>query len=71
MVRLLSVIFEGEEVGRLAWDERRRLSYFTYSPEFVNKGLNLFPLVAPVNGATSYLLYGASKIICLVRTLHR
>lgn len=55
MVKLLSVIFEGEEVGRLAWDERRRLSYFTYNPEFINKGLNLFPLVAPVNGANALM----------------
>lgn len=45
MVKLLSVIFEGEEVGRLAWDERRRQSYFTYNPEFINKGLNLFRLL--------------------------
>lgn len=40
----------GEEVGRLAWDERRRLSYFIYNPEFVKKGLNISPLMAPVDG---------------------
>jgi serine/threonine-protein kinase HipA len=30
------------------WDERRRLSYFIYNPDFVKKGLNVSPLVAPI-----------------------
>ena len=50
MIKSLKVILWGEEIGRLAWDERRRLSYFTYNPEFVKKGLNVSPLVAPVSG---------------------
>ena len=50
MIRLLRVLLWGEEIGRLAWDERRRLSYFTYNPEFVRKGLNVSPLVAPADG---------------------
>ncbi len=39
----------GEEIGRLAWDGKRRLSYFEYHPDFVKKGLNIAPLVAPVD----------------------
>ena len=39
-----------EEIGRLAWDSRRRMSYFTYNPEFLKKGINVSPLVAPVDG---------------------
>ena len=50
MIKTLRVILWGEEIGRLAWDERRRLSYFTFNPEFVKKGLNVSPLVAPVDG---------------------
>ena len=49
MTRLLRVLLWDEEIGRLALDERRRVSYFTYNPEFVRKGLNVSPLVAPVD----------------------
>ena len=51
MIKSLRVILWNEEIGRLAWDERRRLSYFMYNPEFIKKGLNLSPLVAPIDGA--------------------
>lgn len=50
MIKLLRVMLWGEEIGRLAWDNRRRLSYFTYSPAFLKKGLDVAPLVAPVEG---------------------
>ena len=51
MTKTLKVILWDEEIGRLAWDERRRLSYFTYNPEWLKKGLNISPLVAPIDGA--------------------
>lgn len=51
MVQSLKVILWGEEIGRLAWDSRRRSSYFMYNPTFLKKGLNIAPLVAPVDGA--------------------
>lgn len=50
MVQSLKVILWGEEIGRLAWDARRRLSYFMYNPTFLKEGLNISPLVAPVDG---------------------
>lgn len=50
MVKTLRVMLWNEEIGRLAWDNRRRLSYFTYNPEFLKKGINVSPLVAPVDG---------------------
>ena len=50
MIKSLRVILWDEEIGRLAWDERRRMSYFTYNPEFIKKGLNVSPLVAPIDG---------------------
>ena len=50
MVQVLNVMLWGDEVGRLAWDYKRRLSYFTYNPDFLKKGLNISPLAVPVNG---------------------
>ena len=55
MIKSLKIMLWDEEVGRLAWDERRRLSYFTYNPEFVKKGLNISPLVAPIDGVGGLL----------------
>lgn len=51
MVQSLKVILWGEEIGRLAWDTRHRLSCFMYNPAFLKKGLNISPLAAPVDGA--------------------
>ena len=45
MMKSLKIILWEEEIGRLAWDERRHLSYFTYNPDFIRKGLNISPLV--------------------------
>jgi len=50
MTKTLKVILWGKEIGRLAWDERRHLSYFIYDPDFIKKGLNISPLVAPIDG---------------------
>ena len=50
MTKTLKIILWGEEIGRLAWDERRHLSYFIYNPDFIKKGLNISPLVAPIDG---------------------
>lgn len=64
MIKLLRVILWGEEIGRLVWDERRRLSYFTYNPEFVKKGLNISPLSAPVTGVRALApVWGESEKI--------
>ena len=35
MTKTLKVILWGEEIGRLAWDERRKRSYFIYNPEWL------------------------------------
>lgn len=52
---VVKIILWEEEIGRLAWDERRHLSYFTYNPDFIRKGLNISPLVAPVDGTRGLL----------------
>ena len=48
MIKTLKVILWGEEVGRLAWEDKRKSSYFTYNADFIRKGLNISPLVAPI-----------------------
>lgn len=48
MIKTLKVILWGEEVGRLAWEDKRKSSYFTYNAVFIRKGLNISPLVAPI-----------------------
>ena len=54
-MKSLKIILWEEEIGRLAWDECRHLSYFTYNPDFIRKGLNISPLVAPVDGTRGLL----------------
>ena len=39
MVQSLKVILWGEEIGRLTWNTRRRLSCFIYNPAFLKKGI--------------------------------
>ena len=64
MIKTLKVILWNDEVGRLVWDERRRLSYFTYNPEFIKKGLEISPLSAPIGGARALLpVWGESERI--------
>ncbi len=64
MLKTLKVILWGEEIGRLSWDERRHLSYFTYNPVFVKKGLNISPLSAPIDGKSALIpIWGESAKI--------
>lgn len=37
MIKSLKIILWNEEIGRLAWDEHRRLSYFIYNPDFIKR----------------------------------
>lgn len=62
MVQSLKVILWGEEIGRLAWDTRRRLSCFMYNPAFLKKGLNISPLASPVDGSRGLNLYGEKRL---------
>lgn len=55
MIKSLKIILWNEEIGRLVWDEHRRLSYFTYNPDFIRKGLNISPFVAPIGGTGGLL----------------
>ena len=55
MINSLRVILWDEEIGRLSWDKRRRMSYFMFNPEFIKKGLNISPLVVPIERASSLI----------------
>ena len=58
MITILKVILWGEEIGRLVWDARRRLSYFNYNPLFIRKGLDIAPLAAPLKVYANMPVWG-------------
>jgi Uncharacterized protein related to capsule biosynthesis enzymes len=59
MKESLKVMLWNNEIGRLAWDKRRNRTYFTYNPVFLEGGLDIAPLVAPIKGVRSRLpIYG-------------
>lgn len=45
---VLRVMIWGLEVGRLYWHKEKRRAYFTYSQDFLSKGLDIAPLTASV-----------------------
>lgn len=49
----LKVLLWGEEIGRLAWQESRKLAYFNYNPEFLRGNLDVAPLVASIHSPMS------------------
>jgi hypothetical protein len=48
MRSVLRVILWGKEVGRLAWDVKRRLAYFVFNPDNFGMALDIAPLVASI-----------------------
>jgi len=38
----LKVMLWGREVGRLLWDKSRNNTYFTFNPEYLNDGLDIY-----------------------------
>lgn len=57
----LSVKLWGEELGRLVWDDKRRLSYFQFTPNRMHRP-DVSPLLCPIGSLTKDLLpvYGNS-----------
>lgn len=55
----LKVMLWGQEIGRLAWDARRHLSYFTFNPAIIGGALDIAPLIAPMKDTKTRLpIYG-------------
>lgn len=53
VTRSLKVLLWGQEIGRLSWDDKRGVGYFECSREFMQQGLDVFPLVASIASPTS------------------
>lgn len=60
----LKVMLWGEEIGRLAWHESRKLAYFNYNPEFLRGNLDVAPLVASIhNPMSTRAIFGETERI--------
>ena len=46
---ILKVMIWGMEAGRLYWNKERRKAYFSYTKDFLQKGLDLAPLTLPIH----------------------
>ena len=49
MINTARVILWGRIIGAVTWDERREVGVFQYNREFLNSGIQLSPLMMPLN----------------------
>lgn len=49
---IVQVSIWGKNVGLLSWDDKRGCSSFQFDKDFINNGLDIAPLVAPLSSAT-------------------
>ena len=49
MKEALKIFLWGMEIGRLAWHESRRLSYFIYNQEFLRGNIDVAPMTASIH----------------------
>ena len=49
MREVLKVFLWGQEIGRLAWHEARKTTFFVYNPEFLKGTLDVAPLAASIH----------------------
>ena len=48
---IVQVSIWGKNVGLLSWDDKRGCSLFQFDRDFINNGLDIAPLVAPLSSA--------------------
>ena len=48
---IVQVSIWGKNVGLLSWDDKRGCSSFQFDRDFINNGLDIAPLVAPLSSA--------------------
>ncbi len=53
MTEVLKVFLWGQEIGRLAWHDTRKTSYFMYNPEYLKGTLDIAPLAASIHNPLS------------------
>ena len=64
MKGFLKVYLWGEEIGRLAWHDTRKLTYFNFNPEFLRGNLDIAPIVASIHSPVSKLaIFGETERI--------
>lgn len=64
MREVLKVLLWGNEIGRLAWHDGKKTSFFTYNPEFLKGTLDIAPLVASIrNPLSTRAIFGEEERI--------
>ena len=64
MREVLKVFLWGQEIGRLAWHDARKTSFFMYNPEFLNGTLDVAPLAASIyNPLSTRAIFGEAERI--------
>ena len=64
MREVLKVFLWGQEIGRLAWHDARKTTFFMYNPEFLKGTLDVAPLAASIhNPLSSRAIFGEAERI--------
>ena len=64
MTETLKVFLWGQEIGRLAWHEARKTTFFVYNPEFLQGSLDVAPLAASIHQPlSSRAIFGEAERI--------
>lgn len=53
ITKWLKIILWDKEIGRLSWDNRKKIAYFEYNPTFLEGDINPFPLTASIASPAS------------------
>ena len=60
----MNVFLWGQEIGRLAWHDARKTSFFMYNPEFLKGTLDVAPLAASIhNPLSTRAIFGEAERI--------
>ena len=64
MREVLKVFLWGQEIGRLAWHDARKTTFFVYNPEFLKGTLDVAPLMASIhNPLSTRAIFGEAERI--------
>lgn len=64
MKEVLKVFLWGQEIGRLAWHDTRKTTFFVYNPEFLKGTLDIAPLAASIhNPLSTRAIFGEAERI--------
>ena len=64
MREVLKVFLWGQEIGRLAWHDARKTTFFVYNPEFLKGTLDIAPLAASIhNPLSTRAIFGEAERI--------